>query len=143
MRKVFIAGVVIAGVVGAVAHGNYSDYRDHSRHSRYSDEAVRRQERMDVIQQKLNRERAEADSYQASLQMEYKEAVSSLANDAEIGAYVPKDAAITRPSDLPPLAKNVEQRIYDSYSRELEADKKQLQEIDTAIDKINKAILMQ
>lgn len=133
----FVAGVVVAGIIGGAAvHGNYSDYDDS--HSQYGDASVKLQIREAEAQ--LQQAESEVKRLRADVQEQFEQCVDDVRNEfglqeddfKEIKSY--SQRYISKPFELKQDMTNI---LKMKLEKSMAADRKNLKNIDDMIKKIN------
>ncbi|WP_279127369.1 hypothetical protein [Acidaminococcus fermentans] len=132
----FIVGAVAGGaVIGAIAHDDHSDYGDHYNYSEYNDASLR---------EEIRRNEASLEEHQklaARLEREFKQGllneVQNLKDNQDTGELVKNNPRIASLDDFKSLSEESRLLLKDRLDRKIAEDKKHLQDIDLAIQRIN------
>ena len=135
-----IWGVVGVAVVARVAHDDYSDsaYRRAKREEREARERAEREARERAEREAREARERELGRLKNDLERCYMEEINSLRNDNELGQFVTITYGI---ESIRTSLEDTRDKIKKSLEEEIAEDKKKIQEIDNAIQRINKMTL--
>lgn len=133
----FVAGVVVAGIIGGAAvHGNYSDYDDS--HSQYSDAEIKLQAQEAEAQ--LKQAQAEVKRLRANVKKQFEQCVDDVRNEFKLQEDA-VDEIRSHPRKYIKKPLKLKQEMTDILESKLEesiaADRETLKNIDDMIKKIN------
>lgn len=134
----FCVGIVAGGVIaGALAHDNHSRYRDHSQ---YSDATLQMEIR--EKEEQLDRQRQEVIRLQKEVRQQYDEELEALRDNPDFNNIVDTyQGTGSESKKISTLSDHLMQHMQAKLEAELQADEKQLQEIDQIVFKITQMSL--
>lgn len=131
----FIAGIVAAGVVGALAHDNYSDHNNHSNHSKYSDSSLVMD--IKIKKEQLEQRKRNLEQMRSNIRSQFEDAIQELRFEPELEAEVKKIKFTEAVADNASVKNRLKEQIRKQLESELAEDKQKLAEISEAIAIIN------